>query len=110
MPATSPLLLLAIPFTEMNAWTAGAVECFGGAFLFLGLASLLISIPFATTMVVAYLTAELPVLKEIFTEPDKFTGADPFLFLLTTLLVLVFGPGSFSLDRILSKRLDPGQI
>lgn len=34
-------------------------------------------------------------------DPDKFTGATPFLFLFASLLVFVFGPGKLSLDAVL---------
>lgn len=56
-------------------------------------------------MIVAYFTADHEALKSIFSETDKFTSATPFLFLLTALLVLAFGPGAFSVDRLLARKL-----
>jgi len=44
-------------------------------------------------MAVAYLTADFEAVSNIFSNPDKFVKADPFPFLLTALIVLVFGPG-----------------
>lgn len=93
---------LHIPFPGLNAAFAGATECFGGLLLLLGLASRLTALPLIATMIVAYLTAEIEVVKNIFSDPDKFTAADPFLFLLTAVIVLVFGPGAFSLDRLIT--------
>jgi putative oxidoreductase len=93
---------LHIPFPALNATLAGATECFGGLLLLLGLASRLTALPLIGTMIVAYLTAEIEVVKNIFTDPDKFTAADPFLFLLAAVIILVFGPGAFSLDRLIS--------
>lgn len=93
---------LHIPFPTVNAAFAGATECIGGLLLLLGLASRLTAIPLIGTMIVAYLTAEIEVVKNIFTDPDKFTAADPFLFLLASVIVLVFGPGAFSLDRLIA--------
>ena len=55
-------------------------------------------------MIVAYLTADSEALKSIFSNTDKFTSATPFLFLLTSLLVLAFGPGAFSADRLLARK------
>ena len=42
--------------------------------------SRLISIPLAIVMVVAYLTADIEIVKNIFSDPDKFLTADEFLF------------------------------
>ena len=39
----------------------------------------------------------------IFNDPDKFVKADPFPFLLTALIVLVFGPGVFSIDALIDR-------
>jgi hypothetical protein len=35
-------------------------------------------------------------------DPDKFVKADPFPFLLTALIVFVYGPGRFSVDALLN--------
>jgi hypothetical protein len=55
-------------------------------------------------MIVAYITADFDAVANIFTDPDKFVKADPFPFLLTALIIYVFGPGEFSLDKVLKKR------
>ena len=46
-------------------------------------------------MTVAYLAADFEAVSNIFSDPDKFVKADPFPFLLTALIVLVFGSGLF---------------
>jgi putative oxidoreductase len=56
-------------------------------------------------MTIAYLTAEIDKVKHIFSNPDKFVTADPFLFLLACVIVLVFGPGIFSLDWLIARKL-----
>jgi putative oxidoreductase len=96
---------LNIPFPYFNALLAGATECFGGLLLLVGLASRLVSVPLAFTMVIAYLTAEQEALHAIFSDPDKFTEATPFLFLLTCVVILVFGPGKLSIDYLLERKL-----
>jgi putative oxidoreductase len=55
-------------------------------------------------MLVAYVTADNEALRAVFSEPDKFTGAAPFLFLLASVTVFVFGPGKLSLDKLLFKQ------
>ena len=101
---------LGIPLPGLNAWVASSVECVGGLFLLAGFASRLISIPLSITMIVAYLTADNEALKSIFSDTDKFTSAAPFLFLLTSVLVLAFGPGAFSVDRLLARKFSPAQV
>jgi len=95
---------LHIPMPKLNAILAGSTECFGGLLLCLGLGSRLISIPIAFTMVIAYVTADSEAFRSVLSDPDKFTGAAPFLFLLTALVILAFGPGAFSVDYILGKK------
>lgn len=95
---------LGIPFAGVNALLAGCTECFGGLLLLVGLASRLVSIPLAFTMLIAYLTADREALLGIFSNTDKFLAADPFLFLLTSVIVLAFGPGIFSVDGLIQRR------
>jgi putative oxidoreductase len=96
---------LHIPFPHFNAALASATECIGGLLLLVGLGSRLVALPLIFTMIIAYLTAEKEALHHIFDDPDKFVSASPFLFLLACVIVLVFGPGVFSLDWLISKKL-----
>jgi len=95
---------LGLPAPTLNALAAGTTECVGGALLCVGLGSRLAALPLIFTMGVAYATAEREALTAIFSDPDKFTSATPFLFLLTALLVLAFGPGTLSVDAWLERR------
>lgn len=99
---------LDIPAPHFNAAMAGATECFGGLLLLVGLGARLISVPLAGTMVVAYLTAHLDSVKNIAADPDAFFAQAPFLFLLTSLVVLACGPGAFSIDALLARRRGAG--
>lgn len=92
---------LDIPMPGLSAWMAGGMECLGGLLLLVGLGSRVIALPLIFTMGIAYVTADLDVVKNVLSEPDKFTAADPFLFLFASTVVLAFGPGAFSLDRLL---------
>jgi putative oxidoreductase len=95
---------LGIPAPKLNAILAGSVECFGGLLLLLGLGSRVVTVPLIGTMGVAYATAHRAELRGIFSKPDDFTSAPPFLFLLTCLVVFAFGPGKLSLDYLLFKK------
>lgn len=114
---------LHLPMPRLNAMAAGFTECFGGALLVLGLFARPVSVPLIFTMIVAYLTADRdslqPVLSDLhrfftsfdfkaltsaFGNTDKLVSAAPFLFLFAALIVLIFGPGKFSLDALLFKK------
>jgi putative oxidoreductase len=94
-----------IPFPSLNVYLAGSTECFGGLLLLLGLGSRLVCLPLIFTMIIAYATAEVAAVKQIFDDPDKFVSADPFLFMLACVIVLAFGPGKFSIDWLLEKKV-----
>ena len=95
---------LHLPMPRLNAIAAGSTECFGGVLLALGLFARPAAVPLAFTMIVAYATADREALLGIFSAPDKFLGADPFLFLFASVIVLAFGPGKLSLDALLFKQ------
>jgi putative oxidoreductase len=92
---------LGIPFPAFNAHFVALLEAGGGILLFLGLASRLIALPLVIDMVVAYITADREALGSVISDPGKFYNADPFTFLFSSLIILVFGPGWFSLDTII---------
>jgi putative oxidoreductase len=98
---------LNIPHPHLNAIMAGSTECFGGLCLLLGLGSRILTIPLIVTMSIAYVTAESDALHAFFSDPDKFVSAAPFEFMLAAIIVLVFGPGKFSLDWLLARILLP---
>jgi len=99
---------LHIPFPAFNVYLAGGTECFGGLLLLIGLGSRLISLPLIFVTIIAYLTAEIDTVKHIFSDPDKFVSADPFLFMLVGVIVLAFGPGVFSVDWLIGRRRRSG--
>jgi putative oxidoreductase len=94
---------LGIPFPMVNAYLAGCTECFGGLLLLLGLGCRITPIPLIFTMIIAYITASPDAVKHIFSKPDDFVTADPFLFLLAAIIVFLFGPGPLSLDGIIGR-------
>jgi putative oxidoreductase len=96
---------LHIPLPTLNAYFIGSLECFGSLLLIIGLGSRLLSLLIVISMAVAYLAADFEAVYSIFSDPDKFVKADPFPFLLTALIVLVFGPGLFSIDALMKRIL-----
>jgi putative oxidoreductase len=94
---------LHIPAPHVNALMAASTEVSCGLLLMLGLFSRFASGALICVMCVAYATAEHDALVGIFRDPDKFTGADPFLFLYAAVIVFCFGPGKISIDRFLFK-------
>lgn len=94
---------LDIPAPKLNAILAGGTECLGGVLLLLGLGSRLVTVPLGFVMMIAYLTADREAVQAVFSDPDRFTEAAPFLFLLTTVLIFAFGPGRLSLDAWLKR-------
>ena len=96
---------LGIPFPEINLYMAAGTEMICGLLLLLGLGSRIVTVPLIFTMVVAYLTAHKTELGLIFEDTDKFLSAPPFLFMYTSIVVLLFGPGKYSVDELISKKL-----
>jgi putative oxidoreductase len=100
---TSYFASLNIPAPRLNCILASTTECVCGMLLLLGLLSRFASVALIGVMSVAYLTAEREALESFFNDPDKFTGATPFLFLFAAVLVFAFGPGKIALDTLVFK-------
>ena len=95
---------LGIPAPALNAWFVSGLELVGGILLILGLGSRLIAVPLVIDMIVAYATADREALGQIISNPDKFYAAAPYTFLFASLIILIFGPGKFSLDALLARK------
>jgi len=93
---------LGIPAPGLNAWFVSGLEFAGGILLIVGLGSRLIALPLAIDMIVAYILADREALGQIFSDPDKLYAAAPYTFLIASLIILIFGPGRFSLDAMLT--------
>ena len=96
---------LGIPAPALNAAFVSGLELVGGLLLIIGLASRPIAFMMTINMLVAYVTADREALMSIFSNPGKFYGATPYTFLFASLIILIFGPGRFSLDAILGPKL-----
>ena len=88
-----------VPAPCPSAIASGLTELICGSLLVIGLASRIAAVPLIVTMIVAYLTAHAAEVTNL----DTFVNAPPFLFLMACVLVLVFGPGVFSIDFLVDK-------
>jgi putative oxidoreductase len=92
---------LSLPLPAQTAAAISCLEFFGGIFLAIGLLSRLTALAMTINLIVAYITADREALLSIFSDPDKFYAATPYTFLFASLLLLIFGPGKFAVDRLL---------
>lgn len=92
---------LNLPFPAQTAVAISSLELFGGIFLALGLLSRTTALILTANMFMAYVTADREALFSIFSDPDKFSAAAPFTFLVASVIVLLFGPGKIALDTLL---------
>jgi putative oxidoreductase len=99
---------LGLPAPGPTATFVATFEFVGGILLAIGLLSRIAALGLAIDMATAYITADREALFSSFSDPGKFYNADPFIFLLIGLLILIFGPGKISVDalreRIFKKR------
>ncbi len=99
---------LGIKNAVFHAHLVGWVEALGGICLIAGFASRLVSIPLAITMITALGTAHAEPLAHFrfLREPSSLVHETPYPFLITSLLVLFFGPGRISIDAWLKRWAD----
>lgn len=99
---------LGIPMPEANAFFVSRLEFWGGLLLVVGLATRLVALGLASTMVVALLTAD----RESFLDALRgagdagLTDVVPFVYLLFLTWLVLAGPGAFSLDALVARRLE----
>lgn len=98
---------LNIPLPALNAHFVSGLEFFGGILLILGLFSRPIALLLTGSMFVAFWTADHDALVSIFSDPDKFYAAAPYTFLFAAVLILILGPGKFSLDALIATKFRP---
>ena len=92
---------LGLPMPAQMAVFIACVEFFGGIFLALGLASRVTGLVLTVNLIMAYVIGDREALLSFFSDPDKFMAAAPFIFLIVSLIVLIFGAGKISVDAAL---------
>jgi putative oxidoreductase len=98
---------LNLPMPAQMAVAISCLEFFGGIFLAAGLLSRLTALVLTVNMIMAYVTGDREALQSIFSDPDKFYAAAPYVFLIASLIILIFGPGKLCLDTLLERLLGP---
>jgi putative oxidoreductase len=93
---------LGLPMPAQMAVFIACVEFFGGIFFALGLASRITGMVLSVNLTMAYLLGDREALLSFFSDPDKFTAAAPFAFLMVALIVLIFGAGRISADTAIT--------
>jgi putative oxidoreductase len=92
---------LGLPIPAQMALAISCLEFFGGIFLALGLLSRLTALVLTVNMIAAYITGDREALLSFFSDPDKFAAAAPYVFLIASMIILVFGPGKIAIDTLL---------
>src|ERR1700755_1032759 len=98
---------LNLPAPAFTALAISSLEFFGGIALAIGIFSRLNAFVLTINMLMAYITADREALFSIFSDPDKFYHADPYTFLIASILILLFGPGKFAIDALLERKSAP---
>jgi putative oxidoreductase len=93
---------LGLPMPAQMAVFIACLEFFGGIFLALGLASRITGLVLTVNLIMAYVIGDREALLSFFSDPDKFMAAAPFIFLMVSLIVLIFGAGKISVDAAIA--------
>ena len=98
---------LNLPAPGATALMVALVELVGGLLFFTGIASRLVSLILFLNMTVAYLSVpdDRVNFSHILSNPSDFYNATPYTYWFAALLILIFGPGLFSLDTLVRRRM-----
>lgn len=100
---------LGLPAPAFTAGFVASFEFLAGILLGLGLLSRIAALGLVIDMTMAYWTADRESFLAFFSNPGKFYGADPFIFLFVGLIILIVGPGKLSLDTLFARLMGKGK-
>lgn len=113
---------LGIPLPDVTATFVGSLEIVGGVLLMVGLLTRVLAIPFIIEMVVAILTTKValylgtsplplpPALPKVGFWAVMHETRSDYAQILTSIFLLVVGPGPWSLDALLGRRREAPAI
>jgi putative oxidoreductase len=87
------------------AYIVAIFELICGILLFFGLLSRLAAACTTVIMFSAYIIAHPAQFHSFFNDPQFFFSAPSFSFLIVSLVILFFGPGLFSIDAIIKRKM-----
>jgi putative oxidoreductase len=101
---------LGLPAPGPTAAFVSTFEFVGGILLGIGLLSRVTALGLVIDMTTAYITADREAFFSVFSAPEKFYNADPFIFFFAGLLILMFGPGKIAVDALLERYPKKGRV
>jgi len=96
---------LGLPAPAFTATFVASFELVGGILLAIGLLSRIAALGIVIDMFMAYWMADKESLLAFFSDPGKFSNADPFIFFFVGLIILFVGPGKLSLDTLIDRTI-----
>ncbi|MGB8521626.1 MAG: DoxX family protein [Candidatus Acidiferrales bacterium] len=96
---------LGLPAPAFTATFVASFELVGGILLAIGLLSRIAALGIVIDMFMAYWMADRESLLAFFSDPGKFSNADPFIFFFVGLIILFVGPGKLSLDTLIDRTI-----
>lgn len=96
---------LGIPVPAAQAYFVAYLEMIGGGLLIIGFATRIISFPLIITMLVALFTAHGD---DLTLDLSGVVASAPFPYLMALLVIIFFGAGKYSLDRLTLKAAEAG--
>jgi putative oxidoreductase len=96
---------LGLPAPAFTATFVASFEFVGGILLAIGLLSRIAALGIVIDMFMAYWMADRASLLAFFSDPGKFSNADPFIFFFVGLIILIVGPGKLSLDTLIDRTI-----
>jgi len=94
---------LSLPAPGTTALFVALIEFVGGILFAFGIASRITSLVLWVNMTMAYLSVpdDRTNFFHIFSKPEDFYGAGPYTYWFAALLILILGPGIFSVDTLI---------
>jgi putative oxidoreductase len=94
------------PAPAFHAYEFALIEAVGGILLFIGFLSRLAALPVLFVTIALISTAHAAMLTNFLTDPLILVALRPFPFMITALIIFIFGPGRISIDAWIKRWVD----